>query len=141
MAVVNSFTSKLDSVDKYLADVSNSWYVILMSVGVCLVMGFVYLCLLRCLAGIIVFVTIMAYLLGLAVAGYLFYQKGTDTTNGNTPDENMKYVAYLLWGICALSALIFCCLRKTLRLAVAIVKTAGLFLGDVKSVLMVPICT
>jgi hypothetical protein len=53
----------------------------------------------------------------------------------------MTYVAYFIWGVCAISALMFCCLRKTLRLAVAIVKTAGLFLRDVKSVLVVPICT
>lgn len=107
-----------------------------------LIIGFIYLCLLRCFAGIIVFITIIAYLLGLLLGGYLCYLKGTQTdANGTPPDANMKYLAYAIWGVCAVSALMFCCLRAQLRLAVAIVKTAGMFLGDVKSVLMVPICT
>lgn len=69
----NLLTSKMDSMDKYTSDLSNAWYILLLSIVVAFIMGFVYLCLLRCFAGIIVFVTIVAYLLGLAVGGYLCY--------------------------------------------------------------------
>lgn len=38
-----------------------------------------------------------------------------------------------------ISAIFFCCFRNALRLAVAIVKSAGMFLMDCKSVLAVPL--
>lgn len=68
-----TLTSKMDSMDKYTSDLSNAWYILLLSILVAFIIGFVYLCLLRCFAGIIVFATIVAYLLGLAVGGFLCY--------------------------------------------------------------------
>lgn len=77
----------MDAMDKYMSDLSNAWYILLLSVLVALIIGFVYLCLLRCFAGLIVFLTIIAYLLGLAVAGFLCYNKGTTTDSNGTPPD------------------------------------------------------
>ena len=125
--------------DKFVNDIMNSYLIILASIGVALIVGFIYLCLLKCIAGIIVFVSIVAYLIGLAIMGYFVYLKGTIVDSSGTSNVNMTYMAYGIWGFCGLNALIFCCFRKQLALAVAIVKTAGVFLNDVKSVLIVPI--
>lgn len=135
----SSISSSLGVADKYVNDLMNSYLIILASIGVALVVGFIYLCLLKCIAGIIVFVSIMAYLIGLAILGYFIYLKGTTTDSSGNSNLNMTYMAYGIWGFCGLNALIFCCFRKQLALAVAIVKTAGVFLNDVKSVLIVPI--
>jgi len=56
-----------------------------------------------------------------------------------TDNSDLKYVAYFFFGFAAISGLILCCKRNAIRLAVAIVKTAGSFIMDCKTVLLVPI--
>lgn len=135
----SSVTSTLGAMDKYTSDLITTRWVILGSMGIALVVGFIYLLLLRVFAGVIVFITIISYLVGLVVGGYLFYLKGTVADSTGYTNTNMTYVAYAIWGVAGLSALMFCCFRAQLRLGVAIVKTAGVFVNDVKSVLIVPI--
>lgn len=135
----SSITGSLGPMDAYTSDLITTRWVILGSMGIALVTGFIYLILLRIFAGVIVFVTIIAYLLGLVVAGYLFYLKGTVADSTGYVNTNMMYVGYGIWGVAGVFALLFCCFRSQLRLGVAIVKTAGVFVNDVKSILIVPI--
>jgi len=135
----SSVSSSLGSMEKYSSDLISARWVILGSMGVAMVVGFIYLLLVRVFAGVIVFVTIVGYLLGLVVAGYLCYVKGTTADSTGYTNTNLTYVAYGLWGVSALFALMFCCFRSQLRLAVAIVKTAGVFVNDVKSIIIVPV--
>lgn len=124
--------------EKVASDMKDAWWVILSCVLVALVVGLAYMCLLRLFAGLLVFITIVAYLVGLIVLGSLVMTKSTDTTNG-VNNSNLKYLAYAIWVVAGVSAVFFCCFRSALKLAVAIVKSAGMFLMDCKSVLFVPI--
>jgi hypothetical protein len=72
----------LGTMQKYFADLVTAWWVVLSCVGAALVIGLIYMLLIRLAAGCIVFVTIMAFLGALGALGYLFYTKGQTVTSG-----------------------------------------------------------
>lgn len=120
-------------------DISNAAWVIGVCILVSLFVGLFYMCFLRLFAGLLVFITIVAYLLGLTALGIMMMDKSKLPQEDGSSSEPYKYIAYTIWAIAGISAIFFCCFRNALRLAVAIVKSAGLFLMDCKTVLLVPI--
>ncbi len=50
----------------------------------------------------------------------------------------MKYGAYIIWGIAALYLIIIFCLCSRIRLGVAITKVTAKFIGQTKSVFLMP---
>ena len=66
-----------------------------------------------------------------------------------TPDEEakkeiendalvMKIVSYILFGVLAISFIVFICLYNEIRLAIAIIKTAAIYIKDTPFVLGIP---
>jgi len=84
-----------------------------------------YLVILRCFAGLLVWTTIFGILGCLGGGGYwLYYQKD----NYDSSDKNRDYVtygAYALWGIGGLFFLLILCCCSRIRLAVAILKVTS----------------
>lgn len=120
-------------------DIKTAYHVILLSFLVAVIIGLIYMLILRICAGVLVFTTIVAYLVLLVVTGFLFMRKASVNDDPKTDNSDLKYVAYFFWGVAGLSALILCCKREAIKMAVAIVKTAGSFIMDCKTVLLVPI--
>ncbi len=80
--------------------------------GIALIFGLIYMIILRICAGVIVFLTIIAYLAGLVVLGaYLYINGSTTSTSGNSLTY-MTYIGYALWALAGLSFICFCCCRK-----------------------------
>jgi hypothetical protein len=50
----------------------------------------------------------------------------------------MMYLGYAIWGLDAFLAIVIFCMRRKIALAIAVIKTAALFVKDVWSVLIVP---
>lgn len=113
-----------------------------------------YLFLTRCLAGIIVWTSVFLYFIGLGFCAYwchqqdLFYQtvKG-DTSGKYTYEQQSKaidnqmafmYLTYIMYGIIGLSIIGLGCIFNKLRLAIAIIKTAAVFVKDEFLVILVP---
>jgi len=67
--------SGMGEAEKIASDMKDAWWVILCCVLVSLVVGLAYMCLLRLFAGLIVFITIVAYLVGLITLGSLVLTK------------------------------------------------------------------
>lgn len=63
------------------------------------------------------------------------YESHIKIKNANT----MFYIAITLWVLAGISFLMFLCYFRTIRLAIAIIKSAALFLADVPSALFVPL--
>jgi len=52
--------------------------------------------------------------------------------------DTLLYMAYTIWGILGLCIIGFLCMFNKIRLAIAIIKTATIFVGDVPLVMLVP---
>lgn len=107
--------------------------------AIAFVLAFVYLILLRCCAGILVFFTLIA--VGLLLGGfgaYLYLDRDRfpeDTTYYNA----MLYGGYVMFGLTAIYCLVLLCLCNRIRLGVAIIKATAQFMGNTPSVYFIPI--
>lgn len=68
----------LGAMEKISSDIKDAGWVVGACIIVALVIGLVYMIFLRLFAGLLVFLTIVAYLFGLAVLGLLMMTKSTE---------------------------------------------------------------
>lgn len=150
-SATTAFSSAMSqgSLGNFINDVKNNWQYLLISAGVAVIISFIVMFFLRCCAGFIVWISlfaIMFLLIGLGLiflynAGYLGAASSVATYLG-IPTINSSYnepVGWTLIGVgCAFFIVILCCCNR-IRLAVAICKSAGQFVGSVCTIVLVPI--
>lgn len=126
--------------ETYFSDVKTCWYVILITVGVALIISYIYMIVVRYCAGVFVWLTIFAYLALLILLAYWCWSKGEENiSKGENGNKNMLYIGYVVAAFAAINVIIVCCLCSKINLAIAILKTASMFIREVKSVLFVPV--
>lgn len=115
----------VDKFTDYVMDLVNAWQVMLISLGTAFILGLIYLLILRCCAGVLIWTTILGVLAVLGGGGYWVYtlKDKYDESDGN--HKYLQYGAYAIWAIggAFLLAILCCCSR--IRLAVAIMKVTG----------------
>ena len=107
---------------------------------------------LRCLAGCIVWTSILGLIFGIVGLGVIFiYNSGKIASfqamnyvgylGLPTATENANYdiYAYICWGVAGLLFIILLCCCSRIRLAVAVCKCAGQFVARVCGIVLVPI--
>lgn len=105
--------------------------------------------LLRCLVGLIVWLSILGSILGFAALGILFlYNGGVETLKNNLgflglptleSSEYFRVYGYICFGVAGVLLILMICCCNRLRLAVAVCKVAGQFVIRVCQVTLVPI--
>ena len=107
--------------------------------------------LMKCIAGIVVWVSIIATFLALVVLGLLFmYSGGQFGSTGQvflgvkipTIGEDVQYIryyGYAVLGVAGVFIIIILCLCNKIRLAVALCGCAGKYIVDVMTSVLVPI--
>jgi len=136
------------------SDVQNNWQWILAGVGFAVVSSLIFMFLLRCLVGCIVWLSILGSILVFAGLGVIFcYNAGIGVfTSANMgflgiPSlqgtvNNTEYYAtygYICFGISGFLFLMMLCCCSRIRLAVAVCKVAGQFVIRVCQVMFLPI--
>lgn len=103
----------------------NVWYVEAICVGAAFVIGIIYLVILRCCAGVIIWSTIFAILIIVGGGGYWCYISKNNYPSTDNTYKYMMYGGYALWGLDGLFLLIVLCCCSRIRLAIAIMKVTG----------------
>lgn len=114
-----------DKLTSYLADISYAWKVILTSSATAIVLGYIYMLLIKCLGGIIVWLSIILILLSLWVGGYYMYQSSEDYEPESDYRDWVKYAAYGIWGLSAFYVLCICCCFNAIRIGIAVYQTTA----------------
>ncbi len=116
-----------------------------------IVVSFIFMFLMRWLAGCIVWTSIIVGILFLVALGIIFCYSGGLFGNGTwsymgltvpkiaEEQQYVRYYGFAAWGVAALLLLVVLCLCHRIQLAVAICKMAGKFIIEVCSVMLVPI--
>lgn len=97
----------------------------LICVAAAFIIGMIYLIILRCCVGIIVWFTIFGTLAALGAGGYWVYKT---KDNYEESDNNYKYLtygAYAIWAIAGAFVLLVLCCCGRIRIAVAIMKVTS----------------
>jgi hypothetical protein len=151
-AVSSSISSTLSQgvFGSTVSDIQNNWLYILAGVGMAVVMSFVIICLLRCFVGVIVWASILGIIVLLSGVGFIFLYNGGALSSyatyvGNlgiptlTASEYYNYYGYAIFGLVGFLLILLLCCCSRIRLAVAICKAAGGFIGTVPQSLLVPV--
>ncbi|EAR87511.1 plasma-membrane choline transporter (macronuclear) [Tetrahymena thermophila SB210] len=135
------------NLERYISDIKTAWGMILGSVGIAFVIAFVYMVILRYCSGLITWLTIIAYFaiitafaIILLVKGQNKYDEGVTASDKDMQQDgkNLKYLSYAVFALDGLFLITFLCLFNRIRLAIAIIKSAALFVGEVKTSFLVP---
>ncbi|KAL0230562.1 hypothetical protein PCE1_004120 [Barthelona sp. PCE] len=123
-----------------------------LKLGICLVIGLVvgliWIWLLRCMAGFLTYLTIFAVIALFLYATYYTYSSWKDleeeykeTNNADTKDDanNMKWVFYITAGVTVIFLLIMLFLWSRIKLAVAVIKVTSRAVSDMRQLLLVPV--
>ena len=124
----------------------------LAGVGIAVVMSFIFMYTLKCLAGLIVWTSLIGIILLFGAVGFVFFYNAgllseistltgymnIPTVSGGTKSSYTKYgsISFGLGGIFLLFML--CCFGR-IRLAVAVCKASGQFIVQTCSIIFVPI--
>lgn len=128
----------VDKYTDYVTDLYKVWVVEAICVGVAFGWGFIFMILIRCCAGVIVWLSIFFIEACLAGGGYWAY---ITKDKYDVADNNYKYLqygAYGLWGIAGLFFIVILCLCSRIRLGVAVAKVTGQFIYNTPQVLLLP---
>ena len=149
--ISSSFSSALNqgALADFINDTKNNWYWLLAATGVAFLVGFFVMFFLRCCAGCIVWLSLFGIMFLLVGTGLIFlYNAGYMQSASNVasylgvPAVDSQYNEPIGWTLIGLGCFFFivilCCCNR-IRLAVAICKSAGQFVGSVCTVIFVPI--
>jgi Plasma-membrane choline transporter len=149
-----NFSSVLSQgqVANLITDVMTNWKYLLAALGFAILVSFIFMFLLRCIAGCVVWCSLFGIILFFIGIGLLFlYSAGkiggdhanTVVTTLGVPSvsasANNEIYGWVAIGIGCLFLIVVLCCCSRLRLAVAVCKSAGQFVSSVCSVVMVPI--
>lgn len=132
-----------DHVTAGIEDIKASWEVILISVFIAFVIGFVYLGLLKCFSGLIVWSVIFAMFIVLMILATGFYnqaqtkESAEDYIDYDSKEGNLA-IAYIIYALAAILFLGILCFYDRIKLAIAIVKTTSDYVSDTRSIVLVP---
>jgi len=133
-----------------MSDAWTSWKSLLVCGGIALILGFFYMILMRCCAGVLTWITIIGSVVLAFATGAFFYIKYKDLddkiTNGTSVDENdeTNKSIYMWAGIAcmiigAIIIILVICLFNKIRLAIAIIKCAAHFIADNPLIVLTPV--
>uniref|UniRef100_A0A7S1G5S8 Choline transporter-like protein n=1 Tax=Bicosoecida sp. CB-2014 TaxID=1486930 RepID=A0A7S1G5S8_9STRA len=121
-----------------ISDLGRSWPVLLGCAFIALAAGFAYLLLLRHTAGVLVWLVIFAIMGGLAGAGYMSWSHAKGMADGAAGKDVQMWVGIGLWVADAIFVCIICGLRRSIVVAVAVLKEATKAVRDMKQMLVIP---
>ena len=136
----------LNSIEKahftsFGADIAKTWELVLLILGIAVGISAVYIFVLRFFLKAVIWASFVALITMLICFGYLV-QKSAETTY-NTDDYQYTRIgvwcaAILLYALALLFLIISVCIKEKIELAVAIMKSAVIFIEDVWTSLLVP---
>jgi len=109
-----------DKVTSYIADIAFAWKVIAICSVTAIVLGYLYLLIIRLIGAIIVWGSIMLLQFSLIGAGVYVYLQHERYDEGDEHREWVKYASYVIFGIAGLFLLCLCCCWNAIRIGIAV---------------------
>jgi hypothetical protein len=126
-----------DKVGQYLFDLYTARQVLGMAVGISIVLTILFMVILRCCAKTLMWITLFAFAILLAVLGYYFYKEYQSAAD---PGDalNYKIIAIILWCLDGAFLLGIWCMYDDIQLALAIIEAAAAFIFQTFTIIIFP---
>lgn len=113
---------------RWAMNIAAAWQVLIVGAVVGIVLGYLYLFIIRLIGGAIIWVSFIIVVLGLAAAGlWTFFMKRYEYTpiETNTMFKYLTWGSYTLWGLAGLMLILMLCCYSAIKLGIAVFKTTA----------------
>lgn len=118
-----------DTVGEWVFSIAKAWPVICVSIPVAVIIGYLYLFIIRAIGGFIIWLSFAVIVLSLAAVGlYAWFYLQFEYPEGDPFRSYMQYVAYVFWGLSGLVLCSLCCCYSAVRLGIAVFKTTAQYI-------------
>ena len=115
-----------DTVGEWVFSIAKAWQVICVSIPVAVIIGYIYLFVIRAIGGFIIWMSFAVIVLSLAACGlYAWFYLQEKYPVGNKFRDYMQYVAYVFWSLSFIVLCAMCCCYSAIRLGIAVFKTTA----------------
>jgi solute carrier family 44 (choline transporter-like protein), member 1 len=128
-----------DSGQAVFADIFASSNVLLWSCLSALVLGYLFLFVIRCIGGLIIYVFLLVLLACLGFGGLYVKMDADSRDDADSYKQYMYYGAYTLWGLAGIEALCVCCCWSAIKIAIAVYKTTAQYVASNLRILLLPL--
>jgi hypothetical protein len=118
----------VDKLSDYIMDIIHARNVIFITIGSACVAGLIFILIVRCFAGVIIWTSIFGVMGVLGGGGYWVFKYADKYSASDKTHNYLLYSAYAIWGIDGAFLLLVLCCCTRIRLAVAIMKVTGSFM-------------
>lgn len=129
-----------------LSSIPSAWPVLVGAFFVAVVLGYIYLLLLKCCAEPLVWLTMILSILSLASFGTYLWTNAASMGGSEVPDNmknhaetGAKIGAVVCWVLAALGALAICCLCNSIRTAAAVIEVSVEVIWEMPALLIMPV--
>ena len=117
------------NIQSILGDVAATREPLLYAFGTAFLIGFIYMIVLRLCGGPIIYLSILAMILGSAFGGFMLYERSMGMPETDKYKAWYLYGSYGVWGLTAILFCCVCCNLKNIRIGVAVMKATAAYLG------------
>ena len=130
-----------DKFTSYIYDIVNAWKVLLVCAATSILLGYLYLLLIRLLGAVIIWISILALQISLIFAGWYVYNESWDYPEDHDYRDWLKYAGYAIWGIAALFLVCICCCWNAIRIGIAVYQTTAEYVSKNLRIFLLPLAT
>ena len=123
----------------YLDDLANSWLVLVGVVVFSVVLSLVFMFLLRYLAGVVVWASILIILAAFTLFGLYMYWESSNTKYSSDNQNLFLGLGIASWVLGFIALVLFIFMFRKIELAIAIVKSAALFISETSHIVLFPL--
>ena len=128
-----------DKMTAYLADIAYSWKIIAICSGTSIVLGYLYLLIIRCIGALIVWLSIFLIQAALIAGGAYTYFQSQEYLPGSDYEKWLKYAAYGIFGVAVLYCICICCCWKAIRIGIAVYQATAEYVSKNVRIFLLPI--
>ena len=135
---ISGFDDYSNRFQRYMGDVETAIPIIGASIAIAFIISFLYIWLMKCCVGILVWGTIIIILIGGCLCGYVLIDKSQDDNLSSSDSDFRKYAGYTFFILTGIFFLIILFSRNRIRIAIQVIKSAGRAIGDMPMMVFFP---
>lgn len=122
-----------------MADIATCWRVIAGSAVTALILGYIFLFVIRLIGGAIIYLFLIALEVVFILGGLYTYNYSNTYPEGDKYRDYIKYTAYGIWGLAGLELICVCCCWTAIKVAIAVYKTTSQYVSSNLRIQLLPL--
>jgi len=120
-------------------DIARTWPVLAVGSVTALIISYIYLFIIRCIGGLIIYLSILLIEAALIVGGWYTYQYRNEYEKDNDFYDYFTWGSYVIWGLAVVVLFAVCCCWGAIKLGIAVYKTTAQYVAANLRIFLLPL--